>query len=208
MTITFPLTLPTATGLRQIIITPDSFVGVTESPWTGAQQTQRNQGQRWLFDVTLPTMAVADADEWEAFFLSLNGREGTFLMGEPRGAAPRGIGTGSMQVKGAGQSGQTLEIDGATPDITGILLKNDRIQLGTGLNARLYRQLVDVNSDGSGNVTLTLWPRVTLAQSPADNAPLVLTNTVGLFRLQDDNVPFSTDNALHSEYKFKVASVV
>jgi len=208
MTITFPLTLPTATGFKNLTVTPEGFVAVAESPWTGYQQVQRNQGQRWIFDVTLPVMGIDDAAEWESFFLSLNGREGTFLMGDPARTTPRGVGTGSMQVKGASQSGQTLEIDGATTGVTGILKKNDYVQIGTGLTTRLYRQLVDTNSDGSGNVTLTLWPRITLANSPADNAPIVLTSAAGLFRLTDDTVPFAITNALLSDYRFKAASVV
>jgi hypothetical protein len=208
MAITFPLTLPTATGFKSLTVTPESFVAVAESPWTGYQQVQRNQGQRWIADIALPPMERDNAAEWEAFFLSLNGREGTFTMGDPSAAAPRGVGTGTMQVKGASQSGQMLEIDGATPGVTGILKKNDYVQLGSGLTARLYRQLVDTNSDGSGNVTLTLWPRITLANIPADNAPVTLLNTVGLFRLLDDNVPFAISNALHREYKFKAASVI
>lgn len=208
MTISFPLALPSVTGFKNITVTSDSFVGVTESPWTGYQQTQRNQGQRWIFDITLPTMVRADAAVWEAFFLSLNGREGTFTMGDPRGASPLGVGTGSMQVNGGSQTGQSLIIDGCTPSITGILKANDYVQLGSGSTARLYRQLVDVNSNGSGQATLTLWPRITAANTPADNAPLTLTNTVGLFRLLDDNVPFAVDTAQHSDYKFKAASVV
>lgn len=208
MTITFPLTLPTATGFKDLTITPESFVALTESPWTGYQQFQRNQGQRWMLSVTLPPMQRADAAEWEAFFLQLNGQEGTFTMGDPRGATPRGIGTGSIQVTGAGQTGQTLLVDGATPTTTGIIKKNDYVQIGSGITARLYRQLVDTDSDGSGNVTLTLWPRITAANAPADNAPIVLTNTVGLFRLSDDNVPFAIDTALFSDYKFTARSIV
>lgn len=208
MAITFPLTLPTATGFKALTVTPESMVAITESPWTGYQQVQRNQGQRWIFDVTLPTMVRADASEWESFFLSLNGQEGTFTMGDPRGSTPRGAGTGTILVKGASQSGQTLLVDGCTINITGILKKNDYIQLGSGSSARLYRQLVDTNSDGSGNATLTLWPRITTANIPADNAPVTVLSTVGLFRLDDANVPFAVDNALHSDYKFKAKSVV
>jgi hypothetical protein len=208
MAITFPLSLPTATGIKTLTVTPESFVGVTESPFTGYQQVQRNQGQRWIFDVTLPMMVRADAAKWEAFFLSLNGREGTFTMGDPRGASPLGIATGSPQVKGAAQTGQSLDVDGFTPGVTGILKANDYVQLGTGLTARLYRQLVDVNSDGSGNATLTLWPRITASNTPADNAPLTLSNTIGLFRIADDGVPFAVSTALQSDYKFKAMSVV
>ncbi len=81
------------------------------------------------------------------------------------------------------------------------------MQLGTGSTARLYRQLVDTNSDGSGNVTLTLWPKVTLANVQADNAPIVVNNTQGVFRL-DDLVAFSADNAILYSHQFKATSLV
>lgn len=208
MTISFPLSLPTATGIKSMVVTPDTVVGVTESPWTLSRRTQRNQGQRWIFEITLPVMVRADAAVWEAFFLSLNGREGTFTMGDPRGATPLGVATGSPQVNGASQLGQSLVTDGWSTGVTGILKANDYVQLGSGSSARLYRQLVDVNSDGSGNATLTLWPQITAANSPANNATITVLNTVGLFSLSDDNVPFAVNTALQSDYKFKAVSIV
>lgn len=208
MTISYPLALPTATGFKSRIITPESAVAIIESPWTLNPEVQENQGQRWLFDVQLPIMNGDDAAEWEAFFLSLNGRAGTFLMGDPLRAVARGVATGSPQVNGGSQSGQSLITDGWTSGVTNILKKGDWIQIGTGSTARLYRQLVDLNSDGSGNATLTLWPNITLSNSPADNAPLTVASTKGVFRLSDENVPFSADTAQLSTYSFRAVSEV
>jgi len=206
MTISYPLALPSATGFKSLVVTQDANVALTESPWAYNQQTQQNQGQRWMFDVQLPIMTRANAMIWQAFFLSLNGRQGTFTMGDPANTAPQGIGTGTALVNGASQAGQSLITDGWTAGQTGILKAGDWLQLGTGLTSRLYRQLVDVNSDGSGNATLTLWPNVALGNSPADNAPITVQNTVGLFRLMDV-VPFSVDNATMYSHNFKAQSV-
>jgi hypothetical protein len=206
MSITYPLSLPTVTGFKSLIITQDANVALTESPWSYNQQIQQNQGQRWMFDAVLPVMTRASAMVWQAFFLSLNGRQGTFTMGDPANTATQGIGTGTPLVNGASQIGQTINTDGWTPSQTGILKAGDWVQFGSGLTARLYKQLVDVNSDGSGNAALTLWPNVSIGNSPADNAPITVANTVGLFRLMDV-VPFSVDSAMLYSHQFKAQSI-
>jgi hypothetical protein len=46
--------------------------------------------------------------------------------------------------------------------------------------------LSDHNTNASGQTTLDIWPR--LRESPADNAAIITSNTVGLFRLADSEV--------------------
>jgi len=46
-----------------------------------------------------------------------------------------------------------------------------------------------VNSDSSGNATLPIWPP--LRESPANVAPLILTNTQGLFRRSDPKLQWN-----------------
>lgn len=208
MAISYPLTLPTATGFRDLTITADSAVAVTESPWTYKRQVQKNQGQRWMFEVTLPIMNRDDADEWESFFLKLNGQEGTFLMGDPARTSARGIATGTPVVKGGSQTGNSLVTDGWTTSQTGILKANDYIQLGTGSTARLYRNLSDVNSDSNGDATLDIWPAITAANTPNDNATIVVSSTVGVFRLTEDELPFNASTASLYNYSFKAVSEV
>lgn len=208
MTITYPLAFPTHTGISSGIISPESFVAVTESPWTGQQQVQANQGQRWNFSIVLPIMSKADAMIWQAFFMALNGREGTFLMGSPDIAAPAGLIGGSPQINGVGQSGQTINIDNATHSVTGWLKAGDAVQFGTGATSRLYRQLVDTNSDSSGNVVLTLWPKVTQGNIPVDNSAVITSNPKALCRMLNDNVPFNVNNALQYNHQFTCNSLV
>jgi len=181
MAITYPLSLPSNRQISRVRLNAIDIVGLSQSPFTASQQVYRYQGQYWEADITLRPMSREEAEYWISFLLKLNGQYGTFLLGDPNGATPRGVATGTPLVKGASQTGNELLTDGWTSGITGIMKAGDYIQLGTGANARLYKVLDDVNSDGSGNATLTIYPD--LRSSPSDNAPIVVNNAKGNFRL-------------------------
>lgn len=199
MAITFPLALPTEPSPSRIRFTPYAMVSVGVSPFTGHQQVYEHQGQLWKLDFDLPPMQRADAEEWIAFLLSLNGRYGTFAMGDPAGATPRGVATGTPLVKGASQTGKVLLTDGWTISTTNIMRKGDYIQLGTSL----HKLMKDVNSDSGGNATLDIWPR--LRASPADNATITVSNCKGLFRLTKNEMVWEISVGL--EYGFSIEAV-
>lgn len=121
-------------------------------------------------------MERADAEEWIAFLAKLNGPEGTFYIGDPDGQTPRGTGGGTPLVNGASQTGQDLITDGWNLS-EAVLKAGDYIQI----DDNLYKVLEDVTSDGSGNATISLFPKVRTAH--ANNASITTTNTKGLFRL-------------------------
>lgn len=193
MAITYPLSLPTNKGIARIRLTANDVVGVSQSPFSAAQQVYKYTGQFWEAEVSLPPMKRADAEYWISFLLKLNGPYGTFLLGDPNGGTARGTATGTPLVNGGSQTGNELITDGWSVGVTGILKAGDYIQLGTGSSARLHKVLDDVNSDGSGNATLTLWPD--LRSAPADNAPITVSNAKGLFRLTSNAQSFNIDEA-------------
>ena len=84
-------------------------------------------------------------------------------------------------------------IDGATASQTGYLKAGDYIQLSSGVTAKFHKVLQDANSDGSGNVTLTIFPD--LRTSPTDNSTVVVTNAKGVFRLNDNVVNWNVNEA-------------
>jgi len=86
----YPIALPTHTGIAQIRLLARDVVGVSTSPFNLKQQTFRHPGQRWEADITLPPMQRADAEQWAAFLLRMRGQYGTFLLGDPANATPRG----------------------------------------------------------------------------------------------------------------------
>ena len=192
----YPLALPTHTGIRSIELTAIDVVAATVSPFTGSTQVVRRQGQWWSASVTLPAMKRVDAVYWITFLRRLRGMYGTFLMGDPDAATPAGTAAsapGTPVVKGASQTGSYLVIDGAPAGSAGYLLSGDYIQLGTGTASRLHQVQEDAASDGSGNVTLNLWPD--LRTSPADNAAVVVSSAKGHFRRADNSQPASANEA-------------
>lgn len=184
MAITYPLSLPTNKGLAKIRLTANNVVGVSQSPFTAKQQIYKYTGQFWEAEISLPPMKRADAEYWISFLLKLNGSYGTFLLGDPNGGTARGVATGTPLVNGSSQSGNELVTDGWTNSTTGILKAGDYIQLGSGSSSQLYKVLDDVNSNGSGQATLTVWPD--LRTSPADNAAITVSNAKGVFRLSSN----------------------
>lgn len=193
MAISYPLTLPSHTGIAQINFRAINTVGMSMSPFTYAQQVVAHSGQRWEADITLPRMKRADAEQWIAWLVSLRGQLGTFTLGDPTGATPRGSAGGTPVVNGADQVGGTLAIDGCTASQTGWLKAGDYIQLGSGTTATLHKVLQDADSDGSGNVSLDIWPYIRSA--PTDGSTVVTSNAVGKFRLASNEQNWGINEA-------------
>ncbi len=196
MSITYPLTLPTQTGIATVNLVARNTVGVSSSPFTYTQQIHKHQGQRWEADITLPPMKRADAEVWISFFMKLYGSYGTFLLGDPNGATARGTASsaaGTPVINGASQTGNQLAIDGLPTSETGYLKAGDYIQLGTGSTSQLYKVLDDVDTNGSGEATLTIWPD--LRSSPADGATVVVANAKSIFRLSTNTTDWQINSA-------------
>jgi hypothetical protein len=94
-------------------------------------------------------------------------------------------------VKGGGQTGAALVLDGATANVAGWLKAGDWIQLGSAGSARLHKVLADAASDGTGTVTLDLWPEIQSA--PADNSVVVVQGARGVFRLVANQQGYDVD---------------
>lgn len=193
MSISYPLTLP-ALGLARVRLNAHAVVGVSMSPFTGQQQAQEFPGQWWQAEISLPPLKRADAETWLAFLLKLNGRRGTFLLGHPASATPRGSAPGTPLVNGAHAAAvNSLATKGWTPSQTGILKAGDLIQLGSGSSARMYKNLADADSDGSGNATLDLWPA--LRSAAADNDAITTSNCRSVFRLASNDITWDIGEA-------------
>ena len=90
MAITYPLSIPTTIGIENIELRAVNAVATSQSPFTYKQQIVQHTGQRWEASITIPPVKRDLAEEWVAFLLSLKGPTGTFLLGDPLGATPRG----------------------------------------------------------------------------------------------------------------------
>lgn len=204
MTITYPINFPTGVYLNAFSCLPRNAVSRTESPFSFVEQVYDFGGEGWEVQATLPLMTREVAEEYLCFILKLKGRKGTFLLPVPE-STPRGAWTGTPLVKGAGQTGNSLLIDGLALSTTGICKAGDWINLGSSGTTRLHKVLEDANSNGAGEATLTIWP--SLRSSPADNAAVTVTNCKGLFRLKEDT-PFSLDVNKHYLIEFSAFEAI
>lgn len=176
MALTYPLSLPDSIGIAQIELRAANAVTTSQSPFTFKQQVFKHQGQRWEASVTIPAVRRDLAADWKAFLIALNGQQGTFLLGDPDYATPRGnvsfcVGTGTI-----GES--TLSVT-----MTGSLRAGDYINLGgvDNANAKLYMVLQDQNGSG----TLHIWPNLRTSTSPGGD-PVYFNGATGVFRLMDN----------------------
>ena len=206
MAITFPRALPTHTGIRSVTLRAVNVTAASESVFTLRQQIFKHTGERWEAEITLPPMERADAEPWLGWLLSMRGREGTFLLGDPRAATPRGSAGGTPLVYGASQVGDSLSVDGCTVSQTGWLKAGDYIQLSSGAGASLHKVLDDANSSAAGVVQLDIWPAITTA--PGDNTTVVTTSAKGVFRLSSSSQDWSNDDLAHYGIVFAAVQVI
>ena len=206
MPISYPRALPPHTGIRSINLRAVNVTAVSESVFTLRQQVYKHSGERWEAEITLPPMKRADAEGWIAWLLSMRGREGTFLLGDPLGGTARGSVGGTPVVNGGSQTGDSISIDGCTASQTGWLKAGDYIQLGAGASASLHKALQDVSSSGAGQATIDIWPSIRTA--PADGAAIVVSNAKGVFRLTSPNVDWTIDEASIYGLTFPAVEVI
>ena len=203
MAISYPRDLPTNIGFAQVTLRAVNQTAMTMSPFTYKQQIYNHSGQRWEAECQVPPLKRDDAEEWIAWLLSMNGRAGTFLMGDPLGDTARGTLGGTPVVNGADQVGSSVAIDGCSNSITNWLKAGDYVQLGSASTATLHKILQNVNTNASGQATLDIWPSMRTA--PTDGATVITSNAVGRFRLNSGQQDWTINNI--SSYGITFAAV-
>ena len=189
----YPLTLPTSpsnfvTSEWRIIRT----VAYTESPFTYGQQVAKYQGSVWQTTVTLPPMNRADAGAWQSFFMQLNGRFGTFLLGDPDAKTIQGGATTVISVNGDHSVGAyDVVVDGADTS-TVIFKKGDYVQFGSGATSKLHMIVADITSDASGNATLQIEPSLKTALT--DDDVVTYSNTKAVMRMDSNELGWNANN--------------
>jgi hypothetical protein len=194
MAITYPISLPTSIGIAQIELRAINAVAYSQSPFTFAGQAHAYAGQMWQADITIPNVRRDLAAPWKAFLTALKGQVGTFLLGDPDYATPRGT-VSSCTLSGS------LGDDSVSVTMSGSLLAGDYIQLGTGANARLHQVLVD--KTGSG--TLEIWPAL---RNNYSSASVTFNAPKGVFRLSSSEVGWSINESSAYSISFGAMEVV
>jgi len=197
MAISYPLTMPTVTGIATIEMRAINAVAYSRSPFTFAGQVHAYAGQMWQADVSLPPMRRGDAEVWLSWLVSLKGQLGTFKLGDPLGCMPRGSArdADTILVDGTVTSGGSIAIDSAPVNQTNYLLAGDYMQIGAGVNQQLFKVLQNVSTDGSGTATVDVWPNV--RSSIANATSVKVQDTTGLFRLSSNEQSWSANQAIY-----------
>lgn len=152
---------------------------MAESPFTFNQQVYAWPGQRLAFNLELPPLNDTEAGEWSAFFLALNGREGTFYLGDPVRTSTKGTAAGAWVTSGTQvANGTTITISGGT----GVAAKGDWLQFSSGTTSRLHR-VMQVNLSGPTMVSVDVFPRLRSAYTASTSVTFL--NAKGIFRLAD-----------------------
>lgn len=173
------ISLPAGIGIRAARFGLRTNTQIYVSPLSGDTQRAELPGARWFTTFTLSTKKRADIAKIQAFLVSLTGPAGSFYGYDPNATTPLGAGGGTPLVNGGSQTGVSLITDG-WPNSTAILKAGDYFTV----NGEYKMVTADVSSDGSGNATISFAPA--LRNSPANNAPLTVTNPTCIMRLVDD----------------------
>jgi len=187
----YPLTLPTVTGITTQNWGLERVVAVTESPFTNQEQVFEHEGAQWKATFTLPPMKKESASVWLAFLMSLRGRRGTFKIGDQDRKTIQGVATGTILVNGASQTGNAINLDGFANSTNNVFKAGDYIQI----NSYLYMISANVNSNSSGEATVYVEPSLRSGiEVINDNTTVIYTNTTTVMRLDSNELNWDTNN--------------
>ena len=187
----YPLTLPTATGVTTQNFGLRRTVAITQSPFTAQQQVFEHEGSQWNATITLPPMLKDKASIWLSFFLQLRGFRGTFKLGDQDRKTIQGTATGTVRINGAGQTGNQVALDGFTASRANVFLAGDYIQI----NSYMYMVTANVTANGSGEANVKIEPALRTGIEPINNdTTIIYLNTTTLMRLDSNELNWDTNN--------------
>ena len=149
-TFTFPAITPASTSF-ELVTNTKTF----RSPLTNSVQTASRKGSLWKVSMSFKNLHGSQRAEMQAFLAKLNGQEHRFYL-QDHSFARRGTGGGTISVRGTGQTGSTLEVDGASFSVTNYLRAGDYV----AFNNELHMVTADCDSNGLGYVTIPIAPAI------------------------------------------------
>jgi hypothetical protein len=175
-------TFPTTPGFSSMKFRSWQPTLVSVSHSLARQTRSRGGAQRWAIEAAYPpNLTRAELAPIFAFAIAQRGQYEIFTLIPPAlWSTARGVHTGAPKVLLAGQTGRTINTDGWSASVSGILLRGDFVKFSG--HDKIYMVTADANSDASGTAALTIEPA--LIVSPADNESLIV-----------ENVPFSVSFA-------------
>lgn len=140
----------------------------------GALQTDLLGAPMWRVLIGRSTTLLSEVPAWDALLDQLNGSINRVRLWDWRRELPLGPAGGAPVVRVTG-TGATLQTEGWTPGVAGILLRGSYL----GINGQLKRLSKTISSDGSGRATVEFWPP--MRGGAAAGTPLILAKPTALF---------------------------
>ena len=124
------------------------------------QHVRRVPAQRWEFTLkSVPLYPHIGRKVW-AFIIALNGRKKTFDVVIPGYSQPAGVASGSPSVRTAAEAGVTsVALEGFSGPVIGQLVEGDYVRFSN--HSKVYMDTEAVNSNVSGQLTLSIYPQLT-----------------------------------------------
>lgn len=191
---TYPLSLPATPAPVSSRFALRRAVALAESPFTGQQQTYEWPLALWTAEIKLPPMKRSTAAEWQAFFMKLHGRRGTFLLGDPDSKNPRG----AISLSATPTLNSSVAIGDYDVSIAGVgnsivaFKAGDYIQIGSASTAKLYMITADATSNGSGVVSVSVEP--TIKATASGGAAVTFISPKGVFRMNTNELGWDADH--------------
>tara|TARA_R100001463_G_scaffold118747_2_gene174581 strand:- start:138 stop:740 length:603 start_codon:yes stop_codon:yes gene_type:complete len=174
----------------------NTIVSVTTS---GRVQTRQIDGQKFTITLDYAPMNRANFAPIKAFIMKQRAKLNTFTVIPPIVSNAQGSVTGTISVDGAISAGATTcTIDGLANSTNGLLKAGDYFRFSSAI--KVYMAVEDLNSNGSGEGTLTFEPP--LRTAVVDNTSLVYDNVDFTVRLSNDIQEYSI--VTNDLYKYQI----
>ena len=171
-----------------------------ENPLTGQVQVLERDAARWVTKLSL-VRAELDSRRLDALLAALRGSVGHVFVPDFRRPSAKGSLAGAPQLVSG--TGNTITINGFTPDAVGVLKAGDLIQTSPG---RSHITLQDVDADEMGEALVAIAPRLREAVTVG---PLITDNCrVRMRFVDDDAAENATDNRRLSSFDLELIEVL
>jgi hypothetical protein len=197
-------TFPSSPAPRDVTISSNQNT-IVSTTVSGRRQARQIDGQRFRITVRFPAMSRTEFAPILAFIMKQRSQLESFQYTPPTLDDSLGVASGVISVNGAISAGVTsVAIDGMANNTSGVFKAGDFFRF-TG-QSKVYMCVADVNSNGSGQGTLTFEPP--LRSNVADNTLLIYSNVDFTVGLTNDVQEFNVGTENYFQYEVDLIEVL
>ena len=195
---------PTSPAPSSVAITSEQMT-IVSTTTSGRRQARQIDGQKFKLTARFPVMTRAEFAPIKAFIMKQRSQLNSFTFIPPTVSDSQGSASGTISVNGALTAGTTTAtIDGMATSTNGILKAGDYFRF-TG-QEKVYMAVEDLDSNGSGEGTLTFEPP--LRSAVTDNTILIYDNVDFTVSLTNDIQEFNIGTQEYFNYEIDLVEVL